>query len=56
MLLAAIVESSDDAFVSKTIVGVITSWNGGAERIWAIEPASEAPPEARVSPDEGGSR
>jgi hypothetical protein len=23
-------------------------WNGGAERIWAIEPATEAPPEAKV--------
>jgi hypothetical protein len=24
-------------------------WNGGAERIWAIEPAPKAPSEARVS-------
>jgi hypothetical protein len=23
-------------------------WNAGAERIWTIEPADEAPPEARV--------
>ncbi len=35
--LSALIESADDAIISKTLDGIITSWNEGARRIFGYE-------------------
>ncbi len=38
-ILAAIVESSDDAIIAKRLDGTIVAWNAGAERMYGFGPA-----------------
>lgn len=54
--LAAIVQSSDDAIISETTEGIITSWNRGAEKIfgYAAEEAVGRPALLVFPADRGG--
>jgi len=36
LALASLVQSADDAIVGKTVDGVVTSWNSGAERLYGF--------------------
>lgn len=51
--LAAIVETSQDAIISKTLDGIIRSWNAGAERIfgYTTEEAVGQPIKLIIPPD-----
>jgi PAS domain S-box-containing protein len=59
-LLAAIVNSSDDAILSQTVDGIITSWNQGAEKIFGYGQAEAighpitliVPPELQAEQDD----
>jgi two-component system CheB/CheR fusion protein len=52
--LSAIVESSDDAIISKDLVGVITTWNRGAERLYGYRAEEVVGESMKVLAPRGG--
>jgi PAS domain S-box-containing protein len=51
--LAAIVRSSDDAIIGKTLEGIVTAWNPAAERIFGYQAAEMiGQPIMRIIPEE----
>jgi hypothetical protein len=51
--LATIVESSEDAIIGKTLDGLVTSWNRGAEKLYGYRPGEMiGRPIARIWPED----